>query len=146
MRYAGNQRMVPGRDLLLAAFRGLPHDDHPMLEAAGELAQLHELREQTPSCEMAKLERRRAQLVRTIDLWVILAMPVPFRAASVYSETVGQVVDRLARMSTQAFVPLSRASDAVFYDAWVQLNELADGYQDLVEELHAGTRRLPDSG
>jgi hypothetical protein len=41
-------------------------------------------------------------------------------------------------------VPLAQAPDAVFYDAWVRVNELADHYQDLVDELRAGTRRLPD--
>jgi hypothetical protein len=144
MRYPDNDRMVPGRDLLIAACRGLPHDDHPMLEAAGELAQLHQLREQTPVCAMAKLDRRRAKLVRAIDLWVTLAMPVTFCIAGVHGETVGQIVDRLARMTTLAFVPLALAPEPVFYDAWVQLNELADAYQDLVDELRAGTRRLPD--
>ncbi|WP_433202157.1 DUF4254 domain-containing protein [Nocardia sp. CA-107356] len=144
MRYVGSNRMIPGRDVLLAAFRGLPHDDHPMLEAAGELAQLHEIRERTPVCEMAKLDRRRTHLVRAIDIWVTLAMPVPCTAAQLHTETVGEIVDRLARMTTQAFVPLAHAPEAVFYDAWVQLNELADAYQDLVDELRAGTRRLPD--
>lgn len=146
MRDAGQHPMVPGRDMLLAAFRGLPHDDHPMLEAAGELAQLHELRERTPVSEMAKLDRRRAQLVRGIDRWVTLAMPVPGTAALPHTETVGQIVDRLARMTSQAFVPLSQAPEAVFYDAWVQLNELADTYQDLIDDLRDGTRRLPESG
>jgi hypothetical protein len=93
---------------------------------------------------MAKLDRRRAKLVRAIDLWVTLAMPVPFCIAGVHGETVGQIVDRLARMTTLAFVPLALAPEPVFYDAWVQLNELADAYQDLVDELRAGTRRLPD--
>ncbi|MFX0576733.1 DUF4254 domain-containing protein [Nocardia nepalensis] len=146
MRYVGDNRMIPGRDLLLAAFRGLPHEDHPMLEAAGELAHLHEMRERTPVSEMAKLDRRRAQLVRTIDIWVTLAMPVPGTAAQLHAETVGQIVDRLARMTALAFVPLAQAPEAVFYDAWVQLNELADAYQDLVDELRAGIGRLPDGG
>ncbi|MEV4128722.1 DUF4254 domain-containing protein [Nocardia sp. NPDC049707] len=139
----GNGRMVPGRDRLLAACRGLPRDDHPMLEAAGELVQLHEIRERTPAFEIAKLERRRAQLVRSIDRWVTLAMPVPNSAAQLYSETVGQMVDRLARMTAQAFMPLSAAPEAVFDDVWVQVNELADSYQDLIDDLREGTRRLP---
>ncbi|MEV4235012.1 MULTISPECIES: DUF4254 domain-containing protein [unclassified Nocardia] len=143
MMNVGNYRMVPGRDMLLAACRGLPHDDHPMLEAAGELAQLHEIREQTPVSEMANQDRRRAQLVRSIDLWVALVMPVPSSQAQLHSETVGQLVDRLAGMTTQAFLPLSAAPEAVFYDAWVQLNELADSYQDLIDGLREGTRRLP---
>ncbi|MFQ6395254.1 hypothetical protein ACLMAJ_17520 [Nocardia sp. KC 131] len=144
MGFPDNDRMVPGRDLLIAACRGLPHDDHPMLDAAGELAQLHEIRERTPVCEMDKLDRRRAKLVRSINLWVMLAMPLPFGAAAVRNETVGEIVDRLAAITTQAFVPLAQAPDAVFYDAWVRVNELADHYQDLVDELRAGTRRLPD--
>ncbi|WP_433759962.1 DUF4254 domain-containing protein [Nocardia sp. CA-135398] len=143
MRNVESNRMIPGRDMLLSACRGLPHDDHPMLEAAGELAQLHEIRERTPVSEMAKLDRRRAQLVRSIDVWVALAMPVPCSEAQLTSETVGQLVDRLARMTAQAFVPLSAAPEAVFYEAWVQLNELADSYQDLVDGLREGTRRLP---
>jgi hypothetical protein len=146
MRYPGNNRMVPGRDMLLAAFRGLPHDDHPMLELAGELAQLHGIRERTPLCDMAELDRHRARLVRSIDLWVTLATPVPSSAALMHTETVGQIVDRLARMTNQVFVPLSRAPDVVFYDAWVQLDELADVYQNLVDDLRAGARRLPDGG
>lgn len=143
MRYVEDRRIIPGRDTLLAACRGLLHDDHPMLEAAGELVQLHEIRERTPTSEMAKLERRRAQLVRSIDRWVTLAMPVPNSAAQLHSETVGQMVDRMARVTTQAFMSLSGAPEAVFRDAWLQLNELADSYQDLVDGLREGTRRLP---
>ncbi|WP_433710722.1 DUF4254 domain-containing protein [Nocardia sp. CA-084685] len=143
MRNVENNRIVPERDMLLAACRGLPHEDHPILEAAGELAQLHEIRERTPVCEMAKLDRRRDQLVRSIDLWVALVIPVPSSQAQLHSETVGQLVDRLARLATEAFVPLSAAPEAVFYEAWVQLNELADSYQDLVDGLCDGARRLP---
>jgi hypothetical protein len=100
--------MVPGLDLLIAACRGLPHDDHPMLDAAGELAQLHEIRERTPVCEMDKLDRRRAKLVRSINLWVMLAMPLPFGAAGVCNETVGEIVDRLAAITPRPSCPWRR--------------------------------------
>ncbi|MET8774896.1 DUF4254 domain-containing protein [Nocardia sp. NPDC050713] len=136
--------MVPGKEQLVAACRGFPHDDHPMLEAAGELAQLHALRERTPAREVAKLDRRRDQLVRAIDRWMTLATPVPGGAAHAHSETVGRMVDRLAQLTTQACVPLAAAPDPVFYEAWVQVVELADVYQDLVDALQAGTRRVPD--
>ncbi|MFI9510088.1 DUF4254 domain-containing protein [Nocardia sp. NPDC052566] len=142
--YSDSGRMIPGKDLIIAACRGLPHDDHPMLEAAGELAQLHEIRERTPVCEMDKLDRRRTQLIRAIDRWVTLATPVPRGGAGTHTETVGQLIDRLARLTAQAFVPLSQAPEPVFYDAWVRLNELADTYQDLVDDLRTGTKRLPD--
>ncbi|BDT96799.1 hypothetical protein IFM12275_67750 [Nocardia sputorum] len=137
-------RVIPGKELLLAAFRGLPHMDHPMLEAAGELAQLHQTRERTPASRCDKLDRRRAQLVRGIDRWVTLATPIPPPAAPEHSETVGRMVDRLAMLAAQAFAPLTHAPDSVFYDAWIRIDELADGYQDLVDDLRTGARRLPE--
>ncbi|MGW6424649.1 hypothetical protein ACWF82_18405 [Nocardia sp. NPDC055053] len=143
MRQSARGSMLPGRDVLLAAFRGLPHDDHPMLDAAGELAQLHEMRERTPLSESAPIDRRRAQLMRAIDRWVILAAPVPFAAADEHCETLGGLVDRLARHSTQTFVALAGAPDSVYYDEWVRLDDLADSYQRLVDDLWAGVRRLP---
>ncbi|MBF6215463.1 hypothetical protein IU433_30305 [Nocardia puris] len=133
---------IPGKELLLAACRGLPHDDHPVLEAAGELAQLHALRERTPVRQAAKLERRRTQLVRAIDRWMTLVTPVP-PAPCARRETVGGVVDRLAQLTTQAYLPLAAAPDAVFYEAWLQVVETADRYEDLVDEMRGAARRAP---
>ncbi|RJO74820.1 DUF4254 domain-containing protein [Nocardia panacis] len=141
--HRANDRILPRKELLLLACRGLPHDDHPMLEAAGELAQLHEIRERTPAGQMDKLERRRGQLIRSIDLWVTVATPAPVYGARAHTETVGQLVDRLARLTAQAFIPLACAPDPVFYDAWVCLAEQADAYQDLVDDLRCGARKLP---
>ncbi|WP_336081517.1 hypothetical protein [Nocardia sp. SSK8] len=135
--------MLPCRSALLAALRGLPHDDHPILDAAGELAVLHQVRERTPASEVGAIDRRRAQLMRAIDRWVILAAPVPPAAADEHCETLGGLVDRLARHSSQAFVELACAPDAVFYDEWVRLEDLADSYQLLVDDLWAGVRSLP---
>ncbi|MGK8523375.1 DUF4254 domain-containing protein [Nocardia asteroides] len=137
-------RVIPSKELLLAAFRGLPHIDHPMLEAAGELAQLHQTRERTPASRSDKLDRRRAQLVRGIDRWVTLAAPIPPLAAPEHTETVGRMVNRLAMLAAQLFVALAHAPESVFYDAWVRIDELADGYQDLVDDLRAGAKRLPE--
>ncbi|WP_280446233.1 hypothetical protein [Nocardia brasiliensis] len=141
---SGNDRVIPGKYLLLAALRGFPHADHPMLEAAGELAQLHLARERTPAAESMKIERRRIQLVRTIDRWVTLATPVPELAAVEHPETVGRLVDRLAELTAQASTALTYAPEPVFYDAWVRIEALAAGYQQLVEDLRHGIRRLPD--
>ncbi|MBF6217872.1 MULTISPECIES: DUF4254 domain-containing protein [Nocardia] len=141
---ASEARVIPGKELLLAAFRGLPHMDHPMLEAAGELAQLHQSRERTPASRCDKLDRRRAQLVRGIDRWVTLAMPIPPPAAPEHTETVGRMVDRLAMLAAQAHAALAHAPESVSYDAWVRIDELADGYQDLIDDLRAGARRLPE--
>ncbi|MGO4647570.1 hypothetical protein AB4305_21770 [Nocardia sp. 2YAB30] len=144
MTQTADDRAIPGKELLLAAFRGLPHLDHPMLEVAGELAQLHQVRERTPAIRSGKLDRRRLQLARGIDRWVTLATPIPDSRAPEHTETVGRMVDRLAMLTTQAFVVLGYAPEAVFYDAWIQIDELADAYQDLIDDLLAGTRRLPE--
>ncbi|WP_036527536.1 hypothetical protein [Nocardia sp. CNY236] len=135
---------IPDKEPLLAACRGLPHVDHPMLEAAGELAALHRTREHTPAARCGPFDRRRVQLARGIDRWVTLATPVPPAVAPEHSETVGRVVDRLAMLSAQVFVGLACAPEAVFYEASIQLGELADGYQDLVDDLRVGARRLPE--
>ncbi|MEU7629074.1 DUF4254 domain-containing protein [Nocardia sp. NPDC049220] len=144
MTQTADDRTIPRKELLLAAFRGLPHGDHPMLEVAGELAQLHQVREHTPAGRSAKLDRRRQQLVRGIDRWITLATPVPRACAPEHTETVGRVVDRLAILTSQAFVALAYAPEAVFYDTWIQIDELADSYQDLIDDLRVGIRRLPE--
>ncbi|MGW4632802.1 hypothetical protein [Nocardia sp. NPDC004415] len=135
--------LLPCRSALLASLRGLPYDDHPVLDAAGELAVLHQVRERTPAAELAAIDRRRAQLMRAIDRWVILAAPVPLATADEHCETLGGLVDRLARASSLAFVELAGAPDSVFYDEWVRLEDLADSYQRLVDDLWAGVRSLP---
>ncbi|MFD3506900.1 hypothetical protein [Nocardia sp. NPDC058666] len=143
MRHCAREEMLPGRDVLLAAFRGLPHDDHPILDAAGELAILHQLRERIPCGEADRIDRRRAQLMRSIDRWVILAAPVPPAAADEHCETLGDLVDRLAQHSSQAFVALAGAPESVFYDEWIRLDDLADSYERLIDDLWSGARSLP---
>ncbi|MFC4126592.1 hypothetical protein [Nocardia rhizosphaerae] len=145
-QHSARTSLLPGRDALLAAIRGLPHDDHPLLDAAGELATLHQLRERTPLSEVATLDRRRGQLMRAIDRWAILAAPVPFAAADEHCETLGGLVDRIAGHSVAAFVSLAGAPDSVYYDEWVRLEDLARTYQRLVDELWAGVRTLPAHG
>ncbi|MFE1591717.1 hypothetical protein [Nocardia sp. NPDC058705] len=143
MRHSAREAMLPGRDVLLAAFRGLPHDDHPILDAAGELAVLHQLRERTPLSESERIDRRRAQLMRAIDRWVILAAPVPPDAADEHCETLGGLVDRLAQHCSQTFVALAGAPESVFYDEWIRLDDLADTYERLIDDLWSGVRSLP---
>lgn len=143
MRHSAREAMLPGRDVLLAAFRGLPHDDHPILDAAGELALLHQLREGTPLSESERIDRRRAQLMRAIDRWVILAAPVPPAAADEHCETLGGLVDRLAKHCSRTFVALAGAPESVFYDEWIRLDDLADSYERLIDDLWSGVRSLP---
>ncbi|MFI9509065.1 DUF4254 domain-containing protein [Nocardia sp. NPDC052566] len=137
--------MIPDKDELLAACRGLPplDTDNPMLDAAGELTGLHEALEITPASKSETLEWRRVRLVRQIDEWVNHALPQPFPNASIHTETVGNVVDRLAALTFQTYVALAQAPDALYEDAWTRLADLAVGYQDLIDQLRTGVRRLP---
>ncbi|WP_410869859.1 hypothetical protein [Nocardia sp. A7] len=145
MLHSAREAMLPGRDVLLAAFRGLPHDDHPILDAAGELALLHQLRERTPLSESERIDRRRAQLMRAIDRWVILAAPIPPAAADEHCETLGGLVDRLAKHCSQTFVALADAPESVFYDEWIRLDDLAESYDRLIEDLWSGVCSLPST-
>ncbi len=79
-----------------------------------------------------------------IDRWCARHLPVPPGGARLHTETVGRVVDRLARMSAQVYSRLVQVSDSE-YERATTLNELADAYQDLVDELSCGMRRLPDT-
>lgn len=135
---------LPGKDSLLAACRGFPNFlGHPMLDAAGELAVLHQARECTPYRDLGSIDWPRVEAMRNIDDWARWAIPVPFASAQTHTHTMGQVVDQLAQQTVQTFIALAAAPDGVFQDAFAQLNELADAYEDLVHELARGTRRLP---
>ncbi|MET7767560.1 hypothetical protein [Nocardia sp. NPDC005366] len=145
MSGVGDHWLVPGKEMVVAVCGGLSHDGHPMLEAAVELARLHEIRERTPLSEAAGIDRRRLQLVRSIDRWMTLTTPVPYGEVGTYDMTVGQVVDRLAERVTQVCVTLAHAPESVLDSVWVRVHELADTYQDLVDGLRAGTHRVPDA-
>lgn len=88
------------------------------------------------------LNMARVDLVDQIDEWV--GGRVHSReTASLHTETLGSVVDRLAiawvRSNNLASAgPSDRARLAL-----TQLVELADSYDDLVRDLAAGQRRLP---
>ncbi|WP_429454961.1 DUF4254 domain-containing protein [Nocardia sp. GP40] len=136
--------IFPSKDLVLAACRGFPViGNHPVLDAASELALLHQIRECTPVSELEEIDWRRTRLVLSIDRWVRIAAPVPFEAARTHTETIGQVIDRLAQLTMQAFLALANAPDWVYYDAYVIVLDLANAYQDLVDEVAVGIRRLP---
>ncbi|WP_330251434.1 hypothetical protein OG874_35650 [Nocardia sp. NBC_00565] len=135
---------LPAKDSILAACRGFPCiTDHPMLDAAGELAVLHQTREHTPWCQLEDIDWHRAQLMGVVDDWVRLATPVPFPAAKVHTHTMGQVVDQLAALTVQTYMALAAAPPGLFYDSCVQLDELGDAYRDLADDLSRGIRRLP---
>ncbi|WP_433524049.1 hypothetical protein ACQPZ2_02080 [Nocardia pseudovaccinii] len=135
---------LPDKDAVLAACRGFPNmTDHPMLDAAGELAILHSTREHTPLSALKDVDRQRTRVMLGIDQWVVTTIPVPFPAARLSTHTMGQVIDQLAQLSVHTYIALAAAPEELFYDASLRLAEAAGAYQNLVDELACGLRRLP---
>lgn len=136
---------LPGKDAVLAACRGFPPiEDIALLDAADELAALHQTREHTPLCALEQTDWHHARLMCDIDEWVVSVTPIPFPGARVHTHTMGQVIDRLAHATVQTYIALAAAPDAFFHEASVQLADLGDAYQDLADELEQRTRRLPE--
>lgn len=134
---------LPSKDLVLEACSGTIHQPHPVLEAAYELAALHEAG--SAAIAVGETASERANLMRGIDRWVAANLPAPLGAAYMHTETMGSVVDRLARYSVLAHAALTRDTRPwELHFAWQRLAELSLGYGDLSFELASGARRLPD--
>ncbi|CAM4277998.1 DUF4254 domain-containing protein [Nocardia ninae] len=134
---------LPTRSQVLRACRGEDTDDHPLLRAVRELTALHEHRLSTPHESVCHIDEYRAREVRDIDRWVTVHLPVAHGGAYVHTETLGAILDRLARLTANAYASLAGESDWELWFAWERLAELAVGYEDLITELNAGRRRLP---
>lgn len=137
---------LPSKDLLLNACSGTVVQQHPLLEAAYELAGLHEARYRAEPAELLEIDCARARLIHDIDRWTAQNLPRPLAAAALHTETLGMVVDRLARFSVDAHNTLDGSiSECRSHYAWRRLAELALAYGDLTHDLTARTRRIPDS-
>ncbi|TLF92295.1 DUF4254 domain-containing protein [Nocardia cyriacigeorgica] len=136
---------LPSKDMVLEACAGIVVLEHPLLQAAYELASMHEARaDSSPDC-FTEIDRQRGVLMRGIDRWVAATVAPARSAAYQHTETVGAVIDRMARLSVAARGSIaSGAPDAEMRRAWQQLAELTVGYSDLSYEISAGVRRLPD--
>ncbi|MFX0576922.1 hypothetical protein [Nocardia nepalensis] len=135
---------LPDKDAVLGACRGFPNMiDHPMLDAAAELAILHQTREHALLCAVEDIDWQRIRSLSAIDGWVVAATPIPFPAARLATHTVGQVIDQLAQLTVHTCIALAAAPDPLFYDASLRLAEAASAYQDLADELACDIRRLP---
>ncbi|MBF6397900.1 DUF4254 domain-containing protein [Nocardia cyriacigeorgica] len=140
-------KQLPTAAQLLTACRGFPDDANgPLVDAAVELGRLHSDRLATPAEGVERIDWRRAQLVLEIDRFVLLAVPVPYPGARIHTETVGRVIDRLAELTAHTYCALAAPSNSTYIDVCARLDELASAYQDLIDDLAAGTRRLPDHG
>ncbi|NKY53076.1 DUF4254 domain-containing protein [Nocardia vermiculata] len=173
--YAGDNDTtgtLPSAPELLHAFRSTPAPgEHPVLDSARCLVRCHEQRRlayrdahapQVTSVRSAgsnrlvdEADRERAALVEGIDLWV--ADNISHRAgASLHTETLGAVIDRMAGKWVAAhhalglphsIQPLEEVpaveADGEAHLQWARLAELADGYTDLVTDIAEHRRRLP---
>ncbi|MFG1794375.1 DUF4254 domain-containing protein [Nocardia sp. NPDC049149] len=145
--------LLPTSDLLVRACRGHRVVGGPLLWFARDLAVLHERRlvgrggsVDTDPTVVLEIERRRVELVMAIDDWVARTVPQHRLGATLHTETVGAVLDRLAESSVRAHHALMTldAHDERLHGAWHHLAELADAYDDLVRDILAGRRRLPE--
>lgn len=89
-----------------------------------------------------ELNARRVGLIEQIDRWVAAETTVR-PEASLHTETLGSVIDRLAIAWGRAnnLNPTARVDRQLARDALRQLAELADAYDDLVRDLASGRRR-----
>ena len=136
---------LPSRDTLLEAYTGVVVAPHPVLTATEQLARLHLERTAEPSDQSYVNDCERREYVHSIDRWVACSMPLPLGAATMHTETLGMVIDRLARFCTDAHTALSR--DVPRYEMhyrWQRLAELSLAYGDLADALGRRTCRLPD--
>ncbi|UGT63671.1 DUF4254 domain-containing protein [Nocardia asteroides] len=137
---------LPTAPQLLSAFQGRRMSEHEPFRSAHALAGLHERRlELGDPGEIAELDARRAALVELIDEWIAREAPEHRDGAALHTETLGAVVDRMAR----SWVAANRAIDSEgarsdkTHKHWYHLAELVDGYTDLVTDVAGGRRRLP---
>ncbi|MFI5776349.1 DUF4254 domain-containing protein [Nocardia sp. NPDC051570] len=133
----------PSKHQLLQACRAEPALDHPILHCAHELTALHEQLLCAPASPPTESDARRATLIAEIDRWTTSQLPPSHGSASIHTETLGAVIDRLAHRTTTAYAALTTQGDWNLWDAWERLAELAIGYADLTTDLTTGRRRLP---
>ncbi|MFC6013127.1 DUF4254 domain-containing protein [Nocardia lasii] len=160
---------LPTPSALLRAFLDAEPDPtrHLVLDAAGALANCHDRRRaildqaHDPAASptgvatcgrlVEEIDTDRAALIARIDDWV--ACHVEHRdGASLHTETLGAVIDRMAAKWVAAHQELAaapqttttpRQREARTHLQWCRLAELTDGYRDLVTDVAQHRRRLP---
>lgn len=156
------REILPRSASIIEAFRDASTRNHPeqrVLDAANALATHHQRQwdaedasrtsgASTDAIAASKrlideLNARRVSLVERVDEWV--SSQIHSRAdASMHTETLGSVIDRLAIawVRTNNLINRDSTRDRA-RTALRQLAELADAYDDLIRDVAAGQRRLP---
>lgn len=139
--------VLPTAPQLLCAFQGRRFQDRELLRSAHALAELHERRVQVRDAGLlAEIDCRRGELVDDINDWITTEVPQPRSGASLHTESLGAVVDRMARSWVDAnqAIDVDGARSDNTHKHWYHLAELVDGYTDLVTDVAGGRRRLPE--
>ncbi|WP_280244259.1 DUF4254 domain-containing protein [Nocardia abscessus] len=132
-------------ELLRACQEDAPPSGHPVLLRARDLTELHARRLRVGEGDVRETEAGRARLIRDVDRWVGPRLPAARGGAYLHTESLGSVVDRLARLSACAYAAMADDQEWDLWFAWEQLAEVAVAYEDLVTELRSGRRRLPSA-
>ncbi|MFD3429836.1 DUF4254 domain-containing protein [Nocardia fluminea] len=161
---------LPTPSALLRAFLEIDHPDpapHRVLDAARGLASCHDRRRRAleqardPAASSSTraacarlvddIDNDRRALIARIDAWV--AAHVAHReGASLHTETLGAVIDRMAAKWIAAQQAMAgpaqttttpRQREARTHLQWCRLAELTDGYRDLITDVTEHRRRLP---
>ncbi|WP_431955843.1 DUF4254 domain-containing protein [Nocardia lijiangensis] len=137
--------LFPSGEALLSAIRGHHVGGHPLAKLANRLGLLHRhrLTESADECRCSS-----AEFVLAVDAWVADHLLLPHPAATLHTETLGAVIDRLAEAQVHAYHLLMTVDPAgpIVHAAWYRLAELVDGYTDLITEVTQRARRLPVLG
>lgn len=157
------REILPRSASIIEAFRDTTSRDHAgqlVLDTANELAAQHEQQWQAEDAsrvpgasaeDVAESKRliddlnaRRVALVERIDEWVSTQVRSVVTHASLHTETLGSVIDRLAIAWVRAnsLINSGGTRDRTRL-ALRQLAELADAYDDLIRDVATGHRRLP---
>ncbi len=139
--------VLPTAPQILCAFQGRRFQDRELLRSAHALAELHARRAEVRNAHLiAEIDCRRSELVDDINDWIAQEVPQHRNGASLHTESLGAVVDRMARSwvnANQAIDVDGPRSDNT-HKRWYHLAELVDGYTDLVTDVAGGRRRLPE--
>lgn len=158
---------VPRASALVRAWTAGNGDNHPLLSAAVPLAAQHRLaaeahqlvQEGAADDHVVSAAARainasriaRAVLIEQIDTWAMTRLPEPERTAMLHTESLGQLVDRLAMAwmrwrlleETAVVAPNPGVRTVEVRAALHQVAELSGAYDDLLTDLAGRRRRLP---
>ncbi|WP_169813301.1 DUF4254 domain-containing protein [Nocardia vaccinii] len=136
---------LPSKVLLVQACTGTAIPSHPVLLACRELARLHQDRLDHSNPDIPAIDKARRNAVREVDRWLSASGMQTPNAPFLHTETVGMVIDRIAEYSIAAQAGSERGILELHrHYLWRRMSELAVAYEDLVSEIHAGRRRVPD--